>query len=180
MIRIISGTNRTGSNTRKFAEEVKRIYSRLNVESEIIDLRELPKEIFDESSYAEKPKSFERFSNAIKTADGLVVVVPEYNGSFPGVLKYFIDMLEFPESLARKPACFVGLAAGMWGGLRAVEHLEDIFTYRNALIFPKSVFIPNVYLVLDSNGRLTDDEILERLKNQAADFIDFVRRLTQK
>jgi NAD(P)H-dependent FMN reductase len=177
MIRIISGTNRPQSNTGKVSRQVAEIYSRLNVATELIDLCDLPGEIFSPSAYAQKPQSFEWYANAVKTADGLVVVVPEYNGSFPGILKYFIDMLEFPQSLVGKPACFVGLAAGMWGALRAVEHLQDIFTYRNAFIFPRSVFIPNVYSVIDSSGRLTNSEILERLKNQAVYFIDFVGRL---
>jgi len=54
-------------------------------------------------------------------AAGLHVVLPEYNGSYPGVLKYFIDMLKFPESFENKPAAFVGVANGQWGALRAVE-----------------------------------------------------------
>jgi len=74
-------------------------------------------------------------------ADGIVTVVPEYNGSFPGVLKYFIDMLRFPESLYGIPAAFVGIAAGEWGALRAVEQMEMVFQYRHAHLFGRRVFI---------------------------------------
>ena len=48
-------------------------------------------------------------------AAGLHIITPEYNGSFPGVLKYFIDMLKFPESFVEKPVAFTGEAAGLWG-----------------------------------------------------------------
>ena len=180
MIRIISGTNRADSNTRKISNEIRNIYSQLNTPCEIIDLKELPEEIFTPLAYSERPKSFEKFSAAIKTADALVIVIPEYNGCFPGVFKYFIDMLDFPESLQEKPCCFVGVAAGMWGALRSIEQLEDIFVYRNAFVFPKSVFINNVNSFLDSSGHIINGEILERLKNQATDFIDFVNRFRKK
>ncbi len=180
MIRIISGTNRAESNTLKISKEIQNIYTQLNIHCEILDLKDLPSEIFTPSAYSQKPRSFEKFSTAIKTADGIVIVIPEYNGSFPGVFKYFIDMLDFPESLQNTPCCFVGVAAGMWGALRSIEQLEDIFIYRNAFVFPKSVFINNVYSVLDSSGRIINNEILERLKNQATDFVDFVNRFRRK
>ncbi|MCX7872682.1 MAG: NAD(P)H-dependent oxidoreductase [Verrucomicrobiae bacterium] len=179
-IRIISGTNRDENNTSKIAHELLRVYRDLGADVEIIDLRKLPSEIFSGAAYQEKPKGWAEFQDKIDTADGLVVITPEYNGSFPGVLTYFIDMLEFPKSLQGKPCCFIGLSAGIWGGLRAVEHLQDIFIYRGALIFPKSVFIPNIYTCLDEKGNITCDEIIERLKNQALSFIDFVSHSGKK
>jgi NAD(P)H-dependent FMN reductase len=110
-------------------------------------------------------------------ASGLHVVTPEYNGSLPGVLKYFIDMLKFPESFERRPVCFTGLAAGRWGALRPVEQLQAIFGYRNAYLFPERVFMPAVNKVLDATGRITDAELLERLQKQAEGFIEFVEKL---
>ena len=140
MITIISGTNRPDSSTLKIAREVEDIYRKLEVETQLLDLQELPKEIFDPSSYEIKPLSFNKFTQPILEAKGLVVIAPEYNGGPPGVLKYFIDMLPFPESFEHRPVAFIGLAAGMWGGLRPVEHLQQIFGYRNAHIFPDRVF----------------------------------------
>ena len=80
--------------------------------------------------------------NRVLDAAGLHVVTPEYNGSFPGVLKYFIDMLKFPESFDRKPVAFLGEAAGTWGGLRSVEQLQMIFGYRNATSSPSASSSP--------------------------------------
>jgi NAD(P)H-dependent FMN reductase len=105
------------------------------------------------------------------------VVTPEYNGSVPGVLKYFIDMLKVPESFERRPVCFTGLAAGIWGALRPVEQLQAIFGYRNAYLYPERVFMPGIGKLLDANGRLQDPELLGRLNKQAEGFVTFVEKL---
>ncbi len=174
---MIVGTNRPGSNTRKIAAHVEEVYKALGVPLHVIDLAQLPPEIFSPNSYAEKPKSFLPFSAAILNSTGLIVVTPEYNGGIPGILKYFIDMLKFPESFEQRPVCFVGLAAGIWGALRPVEQLQQIFGYRNAYIYPERVFISQIGSLIDANGRLTKPEILERLKSQAEGFINFVEHL---
>ncbi|MCW5551788.1 MAG: NAD(P)H-dependent oxidoreductase [Verrucomicrobiae bacterium] len=177
MITLIVGTNRPGSNTRKLARQMEEVYAEFNVPLRVLDLAQLPTEIFAPTAYAEKPKSFQPFSEAVLQSSGLHVVTPEYNGSLPGVLKYFIDMLKFPESFERRPVCFTGLAAGVWGALRPVEQLQAIFGYRNAYIYPERVFLPQVNGLLDDAGRLQDVELLERLKKQIGGFVGFVERL---
>lgn len=177
MITLVAGTNRPGSNTRRVTAIVEKIYEAEKVAFEVLDLAKLPAEIFSSQSYAEKPKAFERFSQTILKSDGLVIITPEYNGSVPGVLKYFIDMLKFPESFEKRPVCFIGLAAGMWGALRPVEQLQLIFGYRNAFLFPERVFIPQINNVLGAEGEFKDQEILKRLQAQAKGFIEFVSKL---
>src|SRR5450432_4110278 len=153
MITLIVGTNRPGSNTRKVATQIEAFYAELKVPLQVLDLAKLPPEIFFPTSYAEKPKSFHPFADAILKSDGLHVVTPEYNGSVPGVLKYFIDMLKFPESFEHRPVCLTGLAAGIWGALRPVEQLQAIFSYRNAHLYPERVFMPGINKLLDEAGR---------------------------
>jgi len=177
MISLIAGTNRPGSNTRKIAAQLEEIYAELKVPLRVVDLAHLAPEIFSPGSYAEKPKSFQPFADAILQSDGLHVVTPEYNGGMPGVLKYFIDMLKFPESFERRPVCFTGVAAGIWGALRPVEQLQQIFSYRNAYLYPERVFLPQINNLLDASGRLKDAELTGRLKAQANGFTDFVERL---
>ncbi len=177
MFTIISGTNRPGSNALRVAREIEKIYRAQGEPVEILDLLELPAEIFHPSSYAAKPAGFERFARSVTGSSGLVVVTPEYNGSFPGVLKYFIDMLPFPESFQSRPVCFVGLAAGQWGALRSIEQLQMIFSYRNAHLFPQRVFIPAIHDHLSEDGNLKTPEIHQRLRGQAEGFIRFARSL---
>jgi chromate reductase, NAD(P)H dehydrogenase (quinone) len=177
MITLVVGTNRPGSNTRKVAAHVEEIYRQLSVPLQVLDLAKLPPEIFSPASYATKPASFQPFAGAVLQSSGLHVVTPEYNGSLPGVLKYFIDMLKFPESFENRPVCFTGLAAGAWGALRPVEQLQAVFGYRNAFLYPVRVFLPQIHGLLDDAGRLKDAELLERLKKQAEGFVEFVEKL---
>jgi NAD(P)H-dependent FMN reductase len=177
MLTLVVGTNRPDSNTRKVALEVRRLYAELGVEIAWVDLAELPSGIFASSSYAQKPADFQPFSQAILDSSGLIIVTPEYNGGFPGVLKYFIDMLKFPESFERRPVCLIGLAAGVWGALRPVEQLQQLFVYRGALIYPDRVYLPKIGDLLDGEGRLTRSDLVERLRAQAAGFISFVKQL---
>lgn len=180
MIVIISGTNRPGSNTRKVTGHVEAIYKSLGVKTQLLDLAEMSAEIFSPSSYAEKPAGFAKFTDAILAADGVVIITPEYNGGIPGVLKYFIDMLPFPESFEHRPVCFSGLSAGIWGALRPVEQLQAIFGYRNAFIYPERVFMPGIGKLLDATGKFTNEDIPKRLHNQAAGFVYFVENLRAK
>jgi NAD(P)H-dependent FMN reductase len=177
MITVISGTNRPNSNTRKVAGLVHAMLSEHGEETVLLDLAELPPEIFDSSAYASKPDSFAEFQDAVLSTDGVLTVVPEYNGSFPGVLKYFIDMLRFPQSLYEKPAAFVGLSAGRWGGVRAVEQLEMVFQYRNAHLFGRRCFIPGIKNALDDSGHFEDPETADRLRKTALDFAAFCGKL---
>jgi len=174
-ILVISGTNRPNANALRVARVVLGHYQKAGIAAEMFSLAEMPKEIFDSSSYAAKPQNFVAIQQRILDAAGLHVITPEYNGSFPGVLKYFIDMLKFPESFERKPVAFVGEAAGLWGGLRSVEQLQHIFGYRNAHIFPERVFIPGVNGKFDASGNL-DPDLSDRLAKQAAGFSEFVKR----
>ncbi len=177
MITLIVGTNRPGSNSRKVAAQVEEIYQELKTPVRVLDLAHLPPEIFSPASYAEKPKSFQPFAEAVVQASGLHVITPEYNGGIPGVLKYFIDMLKFPESFERRPVCFTGLAAGVWGALRPIEQLQAIFGYRNAHIYPERVFMPQVGNLLDDQGRIRDAELVARLKKQVEGFVAFTEKL---
>ncbi len=175
MIAVISGTNRQDNMSSRVAALCRSILENEGEQVTFLDLRELPDALFRPEAYARKPPEFEPFQRAILEADGILTVVPEYNGSFPGVLKLFIDMLRFPESLVEVPAAFVGVAAGEWGGLRAVEQLEMIFQYRHAHLFGRRVFLKGIGELLGPGGRLTDPELETRLETTVRGFAAFCR-----
>lgn len=174
MIEIVVGTNRANSNSRRMGELLMALYGTLKVDAQVLDLRDLPAELFEPGAYGLKPRTFEPLQERVLAARGLHLIVPEYNGGFPGVLKLFIDMLKFPESFEGKPVAYVGLASGQWGGLRAVEQLQMIFGYRNALPYPQRVFITGVHRKFSEDGVFNDPEILGRLEAQAAGFTHFI------
>ncbi|PIR23070.1 MAG: flavoprotein [Deltaproteobacteria bacterium CG11_big_fil_rev_8_21_14_0_20_45_16] len=178
---IISGTNRPQSNTLKVSNHLAGLLkTNLRDQNEnvaVLDLQNLPLEIFAPSAYASKPSSFDSFREAVLKADAVISVLPEYNGSAPGVFKYFLDMLPFPQSLQKIPCAFVGLSSGRFGSLRSVEHMQQIFGYRNAFIFPERIFIPAVDKSIDENGKPKEDFIQQLMEQMMIGFILFTRSL---
>ena len=100
MITIISGTNRKGSVTYQMALLYQRKLKEKGVHSSIIDLKELPHDFAFSALYENTGKSegFNRLIAPLKDSTKLIVVTPEYNGSFPGVIKTFLDGLQFPNN----------------------------------------------------------------------------------
>ena len=177
MIILITGTNRKASKSSVMARCLSLMYDEMGIKNKVLELKELPPETFSPDAYIVKPPKVLEFTQDILNASGLVVVTPEYNGSMSGALKLFIDLLPFPESFAGRPVCYVGLASGQFGALRPVEHLQQVFGYRNAYNFPKRVFIPTVHDFLDDEEGILDEDLATRLKEQARSFVEFCRNL---
>ena len=176
MIQIVAGTNRPGSNTRVVAGHLLSFYQQQGIPAGLLDLATLPPDMFQPASYGTKPAAFAAFSDAVLASGGLHIVTPEYNGGFPGVLKYFIDMLPFPAALLGKPVAFTGLAAGMWGAFRPVEQLEQIAVNLGAHVFPTRVFLPGIGKILAPDGSWAQPDAADRLQAQARDFAAFTAR----
>lgn len=176
MIVVISGSNRPGNNSSVVAKALEAMVVDAGETIFPIDLETLPPDLFTPAAYAEKPAAFEPIQEAILAADGILTVVPEYNGSFPGSLKYFIDCLRFPESLVGIPSAFVGVAAGKWGGIRAVEQLEMVFQYRHAHLYGRRVFLGGIFGSI-TDGRLADQEALNRMQELVGGFVPFCQAL---
>ncbi len=172
---IISGTDRADSNTFKLSLIIQKIYQDLGEKVEVIDLAEVKAHLHTGPHYGKHTEGLEPELKKILHSEGLIVVSPEYNGSMPGVLKYFIDHLKFPESFEYRAVCFVGLG-GMFGGLRPVEHLQQVFGYRNAFIFPLRVFVMNAWNVI-KDGQVQDPPTRDLLVKQAEGFRAFVKAL---
>ncbi|MBS1985170.1 MAG: NAD(P)H-dependent oxidoreductase [Bdellovibrionales bacterium] len=175
MITIISGTNRPQAQTLRVAKIYEGLFKREGAETTFLSLADLPATLFTPQAYAEKPKEFAPFNDAVLKSDGLFVVTPEYNGGFPGVLKYFIDMLKFPESFENRPVAFCGVAAGMFGALRPVEQLSQIFTYRNAFVFNERIFLPRVETQLNEKNEFTDPLTNKLVHQQVKNFVRFCK-----
>ncbi|WP_018478437.1 NADPH-dependent FMN reductase [Pontibacter roseus] len=131
MITIITGTNRPHSRSRAVAELYAQILRERGIDVQILDLADLPADFTTSALYDNVGlnEDFNRLSSAIGASDKFVFVVPEYNGSFPGVLKAFIDGLAYPNTFRNKKAAMVGLSSGVQGSGLAMSHLTDIFNY---------------------------------------------------
>jgi NAD(P)H-dependent FMN reductase len=176
MIEIIAGTDRPNSNTAALARYLESLYVEQKTEARILSLCDLQLSDVQGGGYFGGAKgSFKNLVDRVGQAAGLVLVVPEYNGSYPGILKLFIDYWKYPESFENRPVAFVGLGF-RWGGLRPVEHLQQVFGYRNAFVFPNRVFITNIKDAL-KDGRPVDPMTEDLLKNQTRDFVRFIAGL---
>lgn len=176
-ITIISGTNRSNSKTLVVAKYIQaniKKYLPEGSEVTLLDLTELPPEIFSPEVYQKKPSSFDPFRDAAVKTDGIISVLPEYNGSAPGIFKYFIDMLPFPESLKDVPCAFVGLGAGKFGNLRGVEHMQGVFGYRNARLYPYRMFFQDSNNALDNSGAPKEEFVLNLFHEQLEGFSKFI------
>jgi chromate reductase, NAD(P)H dehydrogenase (quinone) len=150
MITIISGTNREGSYSRIVAEIYTEILESRGQQWQILDLKDLPEDfifsaLFDKAG--EHPQ-FNEIQKKIDAADKFVFIVPEYNGSFPGVLKAFLDGLQYPASLQGKTGALVGLASGHMGGALALSHLTDVLHYMGMMVLPIKPRLPRISKIL--------------------------------
>ena len=174
MVYIISGTNRTAAKSPFIAAVYKKAFNDHGEEAEIIDLRELPKDFVFSALYenAGTNTRFNDYRKMMTSGDKFVFIVPEYNGSFPGVLKAFIDGLEYPGAFRGKKCALIGISSGDQGGVHALSHLTDIFNYCGMHVMAKKVRLSHI----DKNfeeGELTNEAYVKRIAEQAAELIAF-------
>ena len=169
MITIVVGTNRKNSMSRKIADYYHVLLTQKGVASQIVDLVSLPSDFSTSALYENNGKNaeFNAMREEVQNSDKLVFIVPEYNGSFPGVLKAFIDGLKYPEGVRDKKAALVGVSSGVQGGVFAMSHLTDIFNYLGMHVLatkPKLAGIERNFV----EGKFTN-ELYEKLMNDQAD-----------
>lgn len=170
---VVCGTNREGALSRMLSLEVAETYSKLGQTVDLLDMIDLPANTLQPTAYKTQPPEVKTLVDRFLAADGVVFVIPEYNGSYPGVVKLFVDMLPFPAGFDNRPCAFIGLAAGQFKSLRAVEHFQQVAGYRNAYVYPRRVFIGDSSKQF-VDGQLGDDELTQRIKEQAEGFIRFI------
>jgi NAD(P)H-dependent FMN reductase len=174
MITIVVGTNRKSSMSRQIADYYKILLEQKNTPSQIVDLADLPKDFTANALYENNGKNveFNVIRDKVQASNKLIFIVPEYNGSFPGILKSFIDGLKYPEGVRDKKAAMVGLSSGVQGGVFAMSHLTDIFNYLGMHVFalkPKLAGIEKHF----NDGKITNELYNQLIDTQLSKFIEF-------
>ncbi|PRY86694.1 NADPH-dependent FMN reductase [Mongoliibacter ruber] len=174
MIKIIVGTNRKNSLSHKLALIYQINLKKLNIDAEILNLQDLPDDFVFSALYENNGKNdlFNGFHQKVKEGSKFVFIVPEYNGSFPGILKSFIDGMTYPNAFRNKKCALVGLSSGIGGGGIALSHLTDIFHYLGMHVLALK---PKLAKIEDnmSDNLLTNRLYMELLQSQAEMLIDF-------
>ncbi len=173
MITIIAATNRPGSNTLKLAKHYQQALKEKGTIAEVLSLEDLPANFIASDMYGKRSDAFMDIQNKITASSKFILVVPEYNGSFPGVLKTFIDACKFPESFYGKKVALVGLSSGKYGNVRGIEHLTGICHYIHLHVMPLRLHIPAFDQELDHDGHLIKEDTLRFIDQQAEQFIAY-------
>jgi NAD(P)H-dependent FMN reductase len=173
MITIIAATDRSNSYSNRLATILSKKIEATGDQSQILDLSSIRPAMLSEGSYGDPGPEMEILEQKfIIDPDRLVFVVPEYNGGFPGILKYFIDLCK-PPSFKGKKVCLLGLGAGRGGNLRGVEHLTGILHYLRCEVCSSKIYISSVQDFISIEGEMTDDFTDKLLNEQLADFMSF-------
>jgi len=174
MITIVVGTNRRDSISQEIAIQYLEILHEKNIECSILNLRELPRDYINSALYENigKNEEFNRIRSQMNSSEKFVFVIPEYNGSFPGVLKAFIDGLDRSKALTDKKCALIGLSAGDQGAGLALSHFTDILNYCGTNVLAYRLRLPKIGDSM-TDSKITNDLYLNKIHKQAQKLIEF-------
>ena len=169
-IRVVGlcGSLRKKSFTRMALQIALKGASQLNVEAELIDLREYDLPFCDDSQEVYNKPDVLRLSQIIKASQGIILASPEYHGSFTGVLKNSLDLMGFKE-FQGKIIGLLGVAGGSLGAINALNGLRTVGRQLRSWVIPTQVSIPHVSSAFDNHESLVDNQIEARVLNLGRD-----------
>ena len=172
MISIISGTNRSNSNSFKVSGLCNDIVKAAGTESQIFSLEDLHKDFLFSEMYQEQSSEFKnQVSQYIHKADKIIFIVPEYHGSYPGVLKVFLDAISADDIMDKK-TMLIGVASGHAGGIRPIGHLTEVLHHLRAEVFSRKPKLSYIDKLIAPDGSF-DEKTIQNLKKQVHLFLDF-------
>jgi NAD(P)H-dependent FMN reductase len=156
-IPVILGTTRKGRASAHVARALADLMNRrAGVTSRVIDIGDIPLRVDDAGESIKDPA----FSAAMTAADGLVIVAPEYNHSFPGLLKHALDTCL--SEYIHKAVGIVGVSSGPFAGTRVVQGLLPVMREVGLVTIFWDINVGNVGRVFAEDGRLVDDAFVRR------------------
>jgi len=157
---VIIGTPRQGRLTEPAANFVfSEVSKRSDIETELVDIRKIPLRL-DDAGEALKDS---QFSATVARADGLILVVPEYNHSFPGLLKHVLDT-NLKEYI-HKAVGVCGVSAGPFGGARMIQSLVPVLRELGLVTIFWDVYFGTAGKLFDpATGNITDPAYVGRVE----------------
>lgn len=163
-ISIISSSIRPERNSHRVALYFKKYLEENNTATpNMLDLREFNFPLFDNTLKTQKSPSANLvgFAKKIKSSNGIIIVTPEYNGSYPASLKNVIDVLY--DEWKHKPIAIVTVSAGPFGGSQALIALQFTLWKMKAWTIPAMFSVPDVQKAYDVKGNATDKAATDKL-----------------
>lgn len=169
---ILLGTNRKDRQSEHVAKWVfSKMEEREEIKTQFFDVRDFD---LPNDNYGQEIKDdFPEWRDAIIKADGLVIVTPEYNHGYPGIMKSVLDLLL--KEYIHKAVAFVGVSAGMWGGTRVIESCVPMVRELGLAVTFSDLNFPKVQEKFDEDGNLKD-EVYEKLVKTFLDEIVWMSR----
>ncbi len=175
-IHIILGSTRQGRTSDKIGTAIKNMADkRTDIITEIIDLKDYNLPFFnDEVAPASRETIgdplIKKWSDTIKRADAFIIVTPEYNSGYPGVLKNALDSLY--KEWNNKPVTFVGYSGGPSGGSSAIAQLQQVARALKMTPVSATITIPSAWKAFDQKGNLTAKNIEQELNTSIDQLIN--------
>jgi NAD(P)H-dependent FMN reductase len=171
-IPVILGTARQGRASEHVARFVfEQTKKRAKVETELIDVRNLPMRLDDAGESMKDPA----FSATIERCDGIIIVTPEYNHGYPGLLKHALDM-NLKEYI-HKAVGICGVSAGQMGGARVIENLLPVMRELGLVTIFEDVNFGKIGSLFDERGNLLEENYVRRVNNFLDELIWMSRAL---
>ena len=178
MITIISATNRPDSRTELVSSNLFELIGKYTDEEvNLIKLSEVNPEFVHPKMYEaefQHPDLTKLQDEQIVPADKWILVSPEYNGSYSGIGKVFVDALsirKYAETFKGKKIALVGVATGRAGNLRGLDHLTTSFNYLGMHVYPNRLPLPKIADHIVENT--LDESTTETLNNFLEGFVRF-------
>jgi NAD(P)H-dependent FMN reductase len=172
-IPIIIGTPRQGRLTEPAANFVfGEVSKRSDIETELIDIRKIPIRM-DDAGEALKDS---HFCATVERADGLIIVAPEYNHSFPGLLKHVLDTNL--EEYIHKAVGICGVSAGPFGGARMIQSLLPVLRELGLVTIFSDVYFGTAGKLFDpATGKISDPAYTRRVEKFLNELVWIARAL---
>jgi chromate reductase len=166
MITIISGTNRKDSMTLKVAQVYQNLMAAQYDNVQLISLE--GKNVWERS---EDMKEMEK--DYLIPSEKFVFIMPEYNGSFPGILKTMLDNSDIKKCWWYKKAMMVGVADGRAGNLRGMEHMTNILHYLKMHVFYDKIPLSRINEEVNDKGEVLKPATAQVIQQQIEAFLKF-------
>lgn len=174
MITVVSGTDRPDSYTLRVAKFCTSYLADREMLYSLLTLDDITPDFFSRVRYGHVNEQLTSIiEEKIIAADRFVMVVPEYNGSYPGVLKHLMDVLP-PDIWKNKRCALIGLSSGRAGNLRGLDHLMAVCHYLQMEVYSQKPVLSGIHQQFDSNsGMLINAEYREVVTQVLDGFLRF-------
>jgi chromate reductase len=166
MITIISGTNRPDSMTLKTANVYLKLLQEQGATVQLLSLED--KEVWERGmSMLELEKQY------LIPAEKFIIIMPEYNASFPGILKVMMDNSDIKKVWWYKKALLTGVSDGRAGNLRGIEHMTSILHYMKVNVHYNKLLLSKINDEIAADGTVKKPETENSIRQQIAEFLKF-------